>query len=463
MDDVPNNYWYKNLLALAISQQTQKVYLNKLPNQLSPYISRLWSEYFHILRGLWNDQAKVRIEQFIADSTTIAFLVANDTPNEFKNAIRKQFAQKNRQIRFRSLKDLTTQKGVQEQKIIVLQYRYTDLKYKSYPNSFDRLPLKPSQKALVVINKLTHYTYFEWGKYRYYKSYNGLLYSDFRKRHLGWENITFNKPSVIDINEYIDESEANERNYHADKCRVYYKDGRPKEYLACERVLYLHNGLQRITALKDLSSEENIKLQLLDELTEQVKLLITEKTKNNSVLEEIIRKDCKYSLSDAEIHSNVELWKILLRRKVTRLGEDDVYAQIFSTLNDADKVSKGSFSNWCDPNNTMMLPRSRKCQIALLRYLGFEAGSPYYKVIISKKLTSINKSRSLNSQIDSLLQKILLVDIDDELYKTMCDTYEDIFTLLDVDGLESLRSLKDLLDISLNDVTKIECEDDDTE
>lgn len=110
-----------------------------------------------------------------------------------------------------------------------------------------------------------------------------------------------------------------------------------------------------------------------------------------------------------------------------------------------------------------MLPRSRKCQIALLRYLGFEAGSPYYKVIISKKLTSINKSRSLNSQIDSLLQKILLVDIDDELYKTMCDTYEDIFTLLDVDGLESLRSLKDLLDISLNDVTKIECEDDDTE
>lgn len=336
--------------------------------------------------------------------------------------------------------------------IVLFAYRYTDSKYKTYPNSFDPLPLSAGQRGLTIINRLTHNRYYEWNKHFYDKSYNGLLYSDFRVDTLGWSKRVFQRPLLPDIFDNIDEAEADAREYMAERCIIQFENSKIKP-LAASRAIF-HNGTNYcISSLKDLPFAEGIEIQLIDELVDQIKDSLIKKTDNNLKAEEYIRRDETYGLTEDQISSDVELWKYLLQRKVDELSIDEVYDAVFPNEKE---ISRHGFERWLDFDYSMILPRSRKSQNSLLTYLGFKLGGPYHRVILTKKLIRNSNTRLLNNQIESLLQSILTVSkVKDEDYLELFEEHSEILTLLEISSASEVNTLVDLLDIKLKKVISI--------
>lgn len=459
LDQIPHNLRYKDNLALSFTDNLQNNFAESISQEIKDFSKELYGDYFNLLKELWNNDITSRIEAFIGNCSSVGFILPKSINRNIKDSLSKLFEKYNRSIRYYSLEDL--KRGISVEKLVILQYCYTNKFHKVYPNSFDPLPLKDKQRSLTIINLLTHNNYFEWNSYWYNKDLNRLLFSNFRKEKLGWEKKFMKKPSLSNVIDYIHEAENDARIYQTDKCKIHYNnDGRSKEYFACERVLYKEGDSLRIAELKDVATLENISIQMLDEIIEQVKTLISEKSEDKTKAETFLRRDPKFNLSDSEINSPTELWKILLKRRVNSLGVKVVYDTMFKSIHQNDRISLNTFSQWYNFENSMILPRSRKHQIALFTYLGFELRSAYPLIMIAKKLSNINNSRLLNSQIETFLQKSLVSIVNEKSFEVLSESHADIFALLDINNREDINALIDLLEISLTPIKRIEYDQD---
>jgi hypothetical protein len=219
-------------------------------------------------------------------------------------------------------------------------------------------------------------------------------------------------------------------------------------------VIYKENDKYCISSIKDLQIEDNLELDLLDNIVDQISNLLTEKSNNRLRTEDIIRRDPKYELTLSEIESDVELWKILLRRKVDTSSLDLVYDTIFPS---GREISKNGFSRWIDYDNPMIFPRSRRCQNSLLVYLGFNLGCAYHKLILTKKWTRNNDTRLLNRLLESLLRLIIPIpNITQGDYDSIYESNSEILSMLDIDSVGDLIALKDLLEINLQKVISVQ-------
>jgi len=182
----------------------------------------------------------------------------------------------------------------------------------------DQLTLNKKQEALIIINKLTHFSYYDWDIYGYRKSLNALLYSNFRKDILGWKYLKLSQPQSENIKNYLDEDdEVNNHNYQVEKCKVHFKGSiRAKELPLCENVIFSHNGKRSIDEIRTILELTDVDIQQLDEVTDIIKMFISQRIEENNNAELTVRKEPKYNLSLDEIKSTAELWKILLKRKV---------------------------------------------------------------------------------------------------------------------------------------------------
>jgi len=455
IDNVPNNLKLKTELSLSFSNKLQDIYSYNIASEIQDFSKDLCSNFFALLRQVWDNDIYNQIEKFIGNSSSVAFVLPNDIPKPVKLSLTHLFS--NRKINYVSFYDL--KKGINAERLVVLQYRSANGYFKPYPNSFDPIPLKNNQSALIIFNKLTHNNYYEWDNYWYSKSYNGLLFSKFRKDVLDWKMQQFQRPTSSSVKDFIDEAENDARAYQTEKCKIYYRDKRrPKEWLVCERVIYEANNLRSIAELKNISEFENISIQMMSEVVDQVKFFISEKSKDNTNAELHLRKNPRFNLSETEINSTIELWKFLLKRTVSSVGEQVAYNELFSQIPENERISLNTFNQWYNLESSIILPRSRKHQRALLAYLDFEIGSAYHRIILSKKLSNINDSRLLNSQIEAFLQKALFnTKID---FNLLSESHSDIFTILDIKNIGDLNALISLLEISLTPIDHIEYEQD---
>ncbi|MFA7090087.1 MAG: hypothetical protein WC128_08735, partial [Bacteroidales bacterium] len=450
-DQIQHNYRIKNELSLAFTEESQRIFVKILKDEEGYIPSDILSAFFSYYVSIWLSTIIPAIEKFISDSHSIAFILPKAC-DWAKAQLKMYFSRDGRRIDLKFIDDLKD--GIKVDKIIFLIYRYTDKIYKSYPNSFDPLPISQGQQSLTIINRLTHNKYYEWNKHFYDRDFNGLLYSDFRRAKLGWKKCVYQRPLTPKIWSNIEEAEVDERHYEADKCTVIYSSGKEKEYFASTKVLFIDNEQKyRISQLKDISESEIKQILVLDELVEMIRESLLSKTKDNPQAEDFIRKDPKYGLSDDEIKSSIELWKYLLLREVNNKGLKTVYQEIFLAN---PEISLNGFSRWVDMDYPMILPRSRSSQNALLTYLGFSIGSPYHRIILTKKLLNINYSRTLNSQIESLLQSLLTKPLETkEDYGRLCENNSDILTILEVNNVVDANALKDLLEIKLKSINNI--------
>lgn len=455
LDELPHNYIVKNALSLAISQETQCHFIKECESETGISQSEVVSPFLNYYMQLWDNDIAFRILEQIENYHSVAFVLPPGIDNVYKEAIKKCFSSESRQIIIKDFNQLRD--GLDEDFVVLFSFRYTDERYKTYPNSFDPLPLKKGQRGLTVINRLTHNRYYEWNKHFYEKDFNGLLFSSFRKEKLGWSKKVLQKPIMPDILSDIDEAESDAREYLAERCMIVFESGRAKR-LAADRVLYVNGGRYCFSSLKELPFEEGMKLQLLDELVSQINDNLIKKSDSDLKSEGYIRRDPSFALTEEQINSNIELWKYLLKRKVDELGVEATYEAIFPNNKE---ISLRGFEKWFDFDYPMILPRSRKSQNSLLSFLGFKIGSPYHRVILTKKLIKNNNTKVLNSQIESLLQSVLTVSsVSDDYFVKLYEEHSEILTLLEINRASDVNILVQLLDINLKTVKSIKYDSD---
>lgn len=454
-DELSHNYRIKNALSLAFTPEAQNCFIKECKTETGFYQPEAINPFLNYYMQLWNDEIAFRILEQIENYHSVAFVLPPGMDKVYKESICKCFSAESRKIVCKDYNQL--REGLDEDFVILFSFRYTDERYKTYPNSFDPLPLKREQRGLTIINRLTHNRYYEWNNHYYEKDFNGLLFSSFRKEILGWSKKVLQKPIMPDILNEIDEAESDVREYLSERCTILFENGKAKR-LASDRVLYLNGGRYCISSLKDLTFEEGMELQLLDELVDQIKENLINKTKNSLKSEDYIRRDPTYGLTEEQIISDVELWRYLLKRKVDEQGIWPTYDAVIP--NHKDPSMKG-FERWMDFNYPMILPRSRKTQNSLLLYLGFKLGSPYHRVILTKKLLRNSNTRLLNSQIESLLHSILTVEsVSEELFKELFEEHSEILTILEINSASEVNVLIQLLDINLKKVKKLKYDSD---
>ncbi len=455
LDELSHNYRIKNALSLAFTPETQSCFVKECESEIGISQLDIVSPFLNYYLQLWDDDIAFRILKQIENYHSVAFVLPPGIDKVYKDSIRNCFSSESRRI---TIKDfIQLRDGLDEDFIVLFSFRYTDDRYKTYPNSFDPLPLKKGQRGLTIINRLTHNRYYEWNKHFYEKDFNGLLFSSFRKEMLGWSKKVLQKPIMPDILSDIDEAESDAREYLAERCTIAFESGRAKR-LAADRVLYVNGGRYCISSLKELPFEEGMKLQLLDELVSQIKDNLIKKSDSNLKSEGYIRRDPAFALTEEQINSNIELWKYLLKRKVDEMGVEATYEAIFPNNKE---ISLRGFEKWFDFDYPMILPRSRKSQNSLLSFLGFKIGSPYHRVILTKKLIKNNNTKVLNNQIESLLQSILTVSsVSDDYFVKLYEDHSEILTLLEINTASDVNILVQLLDINLKTVKSIKYDSD---
>ncbi len=455
LDEFSHNYRIKNALSLAFTPEAQNCFIKECESETGFSQFDVVSPFLNYYMQLWNDEIAFRIAKYIRNYDSVAFVLPPGIDWVYENSIRERFSSVSRRIVFKDFNQLRD--GLDVDFVVLFSFRYTDDRYKTYPNSFDPLPLKKGQRGLTIINRLTHNRYYEWNKHFYEKDFNGLLFSSFRKEKLGWSKKMLQKPIMPDILSDIDEAESDAREYLAERCTIVFESGRAKR-LAADRVLYVTGGRYCISSLKELTFEEGMKLQLLDELVSQIKDNLIKKSDSNLKSEGYIRRDPAYALTEEQINSNIELWKYLLKRKVDEMGVEPTYEAIFPNNKE---ISLRGFEKWFDFDYPMILPRSRKSQNSLLSFLGFKIGSPYHQVILTKKLIKNNNTKVLNSQIESLLQSILTVSsIGDDYFVKLYEDHSEILTLLELNTASDVNILVQLLDLNLKTVKSIKYDSD---
>lgn len=446
LDELPHNYRIKNALSLAVNSETQHHFLQEFDIEQTSTLT----EFFTYYNKLWTNKIINQLLSRIESGKTIAVVLPFGISNIYKQNIHKYLSVHSRKVRFVDFDQLRD--GVDADVVVLMAFRYTDARYKSYPNSFDPLPLKKSQRGYTIINRLTHNRYYEWVKYSYDKDYHGLLFSTFRKKYLDWSKKVYHRPILPEIFDDIDEAELDAREYIAEHCTILLGNTKYRK-LVSDKVLYENNERYYISTLKEIPYEKGMKIQLLDNLVELIKDNLIKETTKKSIAERSIRSNPIYGLTETQIASEVELWKYLLKRKVEAHGIKTVYEDIFATDKE---ITLNSFERWIDLFNPMILPRSKKSQRNLLKYLGFSLGSPYHLVMLGKKLLKNSNTRLLNSQIETLLQSILTIStINDNDYEELYELHSDILTLLEIKCADDIKALIELLPIELKPLNEI--------
>ena len=280
-------YRIKNALSLAVNAEAQVYFLQEFDIEQTSALT----DFFNYYSELWNTKIIDQLLSIIEPNKSNAIVIPFGISDIYKKNLHKYLSVDSRNVIFVDFNQLKD--GVDADVVILMVLRYTDARYKSYPNSFDPLPLKTGQRGYIIINRLTHNKYYEGVKCAYDKDYNGFLFSVFRKEYLGWKIKTFPRPILPEILDYIDEAEVDAREYTAEHCTLVLGNTRYRK-LASDKVLYENSERYDISTLKELPFEEGMKLQMLDELVEQIKDNIIKIKTNNSTAERSIRQNPIY-------------------------------------------------------------------------------------------------------------------------------------------------------------------------
>ena len=450
-EELSHNYKIKNTLSLAFTDETKKAFLEECKQEIDVHeLPKSVIDFINYYTLLWNDKIEKALHSYLNNCNSIAFLLPPGIEEVYKTTLLQKFTTENNKVFIVDYYQL--KEGINADIVVLFTFRYTNQRYKTFPNSFDPLPLKNEQRGLVIINRLTHNQYYEWNRYFYDKDFNGLLFSDFRKLFFGWNKKVLQSPVSPNITDSIDEAEFDAREYMAEKCTIVFEGSKTKR-LSADRVLYNDGQHYCICSLKELPFEEGMGIQILDDLVEQIKIFLNNKSNLSIESEGYIRRDSTFGLTQEQIDSDVELWKYILKRKVETDGIEEAYNAIFPVNKE---ISLRGFEKWLDFDYPMIFPRSRKSQTSLLKYLGFNIGCPYHHIILRKKLLKNSNTRLLNNQIESFLQSILpMSDINDEYFDDLVEKHFDILSLLDIKSNDDIKALLDLLDIKLKPIKRI--------
>lgn len=455
LQDLPNRYVLEHLLSLSINDDI--IAVTSSHSDLTGVLEL--SVFFGYYKNLWDDKIYPEVKKYIQAYQSIAFVVNDWVSDIYREGLKQVFSDAGKAIEVVNYSEFKRGE-VSAEYIVFWMFRYTDMRYQSYPNTFDPLPLHHGQKGLVIANKIIHSDLYIYNKQKYYSDLNKFICSNFRCDNIGWSRyIEESEIRSERFTLYIDSNEAYENDYqqHVDNCRIHFEDNRRPCIIPLHSlVLYTSHSNVKVVPIRTLLDEDidtNIEIQIIDELIDKVRELINKKTQERRGIERAIRSQPEYGLTKEEIESDVELWRYLLKQKVDELGTARVFNDIFQGENGPNSIER-----WIDFKYDMTLPREIADQKRLLKYLGFPNNSTYYNIVRLKKRTKIKDSRAINSMITALLSSILVLpnELDNSIFNDINNEHSKILELIDINDAPSLNALISLLEVNFNKVKKIE-------
>lgn len=477
LDDITNGLDYeilkRNEMSLCISADSSDIYSTKLLDETETD-EILLGEILSQNHSLWKQDAEIKIKHFVFHREVFVVLgnnISHDLQLSFKKILINQYGAFN--VEFGTFNDLRgyNENGVycnhiKCNRILIMSYRNdcTESIFHKYPNSFDPYCINEGQKLLVIRNYFYLRNYFDWGQYNYMKALKKVLKSDFRASNMKLEIQEFKKPSKkIPTDTREDELDRNSYTRNAPQMKIFFERGFSQSYLRSEWVLYKSDSCSDVAPLYDipeiLESNKKVEIQPLTPLIKQInKTFIDSEKDKDSRNERMFKEQESYGLSQKEIESDVQLWKILLAKKVNEFSERAVYEEIMSHFNERYKVSFHSFKRWLEPDYG--IPRARKMQKYLIEnYLGIRP--PYINLIRRIKERTKSDTESITLKIREFLRVFFTtkdtnnaIDYhsDDIIKQLVAKLYSKSNKVIDYLS----DDIKDLLDISdTDDIVKI--------
>lgn len=324
-----------------------------------------------------------------------------------------------------------------------------------YPNSFDNYYLNPGQSILQINNRLVFDPYFSWYKYRYAEQLKLLLNSDFRVKYMQNGIVLPKKPTDIGPEPDEDRDEFDLRNRQVDReqnrVTITFIDGNHRTLNEDDLVLCKQGDSIIISSiselLRDFDDPTALEIQPLIDFNRPLEIFIDNEERKIGDGETLIRNNPQYGLTEEEIASDCEMWKILLRHRVTEYGEGEVYNEIMRPLLPIEQIRLVSFRRWLDLSDTSILPRSRVMQKRVLEeYLQIEA--LYTRILRHRKSRISTTTEDRNSIFKAFLTRCLVEEDAEKAYNNL--SYE-ICDFLNIANKHDMIAITDLIkDETLN-------------
>ncbi len=469
-------YWVqeRNTFALCLSEDLINLYKQRLKNFTSDIDEHIFDESFEVQK-VFSEAIKKEILGRLngkEKAESVAFVVDYYAPDKMKCELKKLL--ESYRVNIYSYNHLRPMRignkrilgnKIKEKYVFVLRYRPHNANsfFSNYPNSFDPFTTNPGQLIFEIIQDYIFIDKYLWDKYDYELEQYKFLNSVFRREMLGG----FEKPVKPNPDDYPRVSGDDDPNEERPTSRqvvsmmeFVFETGRPTRIAESEWVIFkTQDEYMGISRLKDLKDEDLLNqitaIQRLDDITNELSQTIIDREREGTE-QEIITRNSYYTqgiITLEERDSDIYLWKILLRKKVEKKSQMQVYEEIMAPLKESDKVQYNAFLRWIDKDNTIMLPLQKATQKRLMEYLGLSQA--YLLVMRAKKMSEVDKTRRNNNMLEGFLADYLLSDIDDDSFDIFKSTK--INEILRYDRIDDLKALVELLNekINLNKIVSI--------
>lgn len=449
----------RNDLAICYDNEATKSFSERYRDKIDDIGSPYFNIFLKTIEETWSQKIAPEIQSFLRGATRAAIILDYFTSEEVKERLKRSFEERFGIIidigDFRTLKHPET---IQGDRIVVLSYQghYSDKPYARFPNSFDPIPVENGKKLLNIIDQFvfdTYYTYTDH-RYTYYRILHNVLQSDYRT-HLD-ADIQLPQRPVLKTDDNSDRSITTNA-HNPNEAHVRFSattiDGgtirlTQSDYLICkEKGEDNEQMIITVQTLSDIMQDENMHFLIskLSDIQNKLKGILDEKVNDTTAIEQKIRKDQKYNLTEQEQQSLDELWEILLQRKVREKGPEEVYNELMRSVPDNEHISITAFERWYTPDNGMIFPRSRRMQNAVISYLDLDP--LYNKIIRKKKAQSGNNTEYINSTLRAFLCNNLLSSDYNQSFNELSDELKEMFEL------KTAGDMKALLDLLKENIT----------
>lgn len=448
----------RNEAALCVNNNSTKVFTQLLKNESE------CPEYVldFVTAPLQNQivgETLCRIQHFVYKKDVFVILgyeLDEQLVSEFKNWLINDLHADS--VIFGSYKDLKPgaapyRNRITADRILIMSLRdhYTNTPFHRYPNSFDPYCVNPNQSVLQIVNEYAFGDNYRYGLYEYNKQLRKILYSPFRKEMLplGVKNIT--EPAKPRDDEY--DMEVDRCNNRVVTLSVTYQDDTKRQYLRSEWMYHEFDDDKGISPLSDLvdifADEEGLMLQPLSQLVDVVKEHFLD-TERDLKEEKRFREAPEFGLSDEEKTGDLELWKLLLKKKQEDKSPEDVYSEIGLR----DEISYNAYLRWTEPEYGLQRSKSLQKKV-IVDYLKLDL--VYLRYVRNIKRMSSNNAEETNGIIRVFLRQALLNSnlsdvfnsLDEDVKELLYISNEnDIKTILDeVNRIKQVKEVKQITEI----------------
>lgn len=343
-------------------------------------------------------------------------------------------------VTFGSYKDLKPgaapyRNKISQERILIMSLRdhYTNTPFHRYPNSFDPYCVNQNQFVLQIVNEYAFGDNFQYGLYAYNKQLRKILYSPFRKEMLPIAVKDMAEPTKPRDDDY--DMEVDRSNNRVAPLYVTYQDA-TRQYLRSEWMYYEFKSDKGISPLSDLmdifADEEGLKLQPLSQFIDVIKEHFLDNERDLKE-EKRFREAPEFGLLQEEKTGDVELWKLLLKKKQDEKTPEVVYDEIGLK----NEISYNAYLKWTEPYYGLQRTKIMQKKV-IVDYLKLDI--IYLRYIRNIKRLSTNNAEEANGIIRNFLRQALL---NSNLLEVLSSLEDDAKDLLYISNENDIKTIID--------------------